>query len=132
MKDYITQIKEIQPFITALLDDYNSETPSGNVYIDDNGDPRLNFAKTGIIPTDGIATVAICRITLEQKQWFEAVSPHAKILGEALAQHIKTIDDINWIASGKGTYHSIYKQDPIPDGDGGFITPPLLHCVIAS
>lgn len=132
MKDYVTQVKEIQPFIEALLDDYNSETPSGYVYLNDNDEPKLNFSKTGVIPTDGISTVAIVRINEDQKAWFEVISPHAKILGEALEQHIKNIDDVNWITSGKMLYHSIYKQDPMPDGEGGFITPSLLHCVLAS
>ena len=49
---------------------------------------------------------------------------------------IKELDDITWIGSGKGLYHAIHVQTPydIDDGDGGIITitPPLLHCVLAS
>ena len=132
IKDYVTQAKEISPFKQSLLDDYNSETPSGNVYLNDLGEPKINLDKTGIIPTDGIATVAICRMSQAQKEWFEAVSPHAKILGEASTQYIRDINDIVWMASGKATYHNLYKQASVIDTEGATVTPPLLHCVIAS
>lgn len=132
MKDYVTQIKEIKPFKEALLADMAALDPSGYVYLNDDGEPKLNFTKTGIIPTDGIATVAICRISEKQKAWFEAISPHAKILGEPVSQYIQSIDDVVWISSGKATYHKLHKQDKIDNGDGTLRTPPLLHCVIAS
>jgi hypothetical protein len=52
MKDYVTQVKEIQPFIEALLDDYNSVSSNTlqqtNVISTFDGVDSLKFYVDGV------------------------------------------------------------------------------------
>ena len=133
MKDYVIQIKEIKPFRDAL----KIEAQNGSEWatVDNNGKVKLSLPVTGIIPTNGVKTVSISRLTEDQKGWLLSL-PHTKILGEAKIQFIKGMADISWNTGGKSSYHLLHKQEQkqVEDGEGGAITytPPLLHCVLAS
>ncbi len=132
MRDYIIKVADIPPWRTAL----RAEAEAGSPYavIDENDEVKLNLPATGVIAKIGTATVSICRLTQEQYDWLIGV-PQVKELGSG-DPLIKDMDDITWIGSGKGFYHAIHLQTPydVDDGEGGVITitPPLLHCVLAS
>lgn len=133
MKDYVFEVKEIQPFREALR--IEAENGSKWAYLDETNSPKLNVLKTGIIPYSGVKTVSIVRLTIEQKEWGEQL-PGVTFLGEAKEQYIKEESDINWTSTGKTRYHNIFKQDKITredeDGNTYEVAPPLLHCVLAS
>jgi hypothetical protein len=131
MRDYIIKIKDIPPWRAALRAEAEAKSPYA--YIDDNDEAKLNLAVTGVIAQIGNATVSICRLNDDEHQWLTGLT-QVQELGSA-DKHIREINDINWINSGKGLYHAIHLQTDydIDDGDGGTITvtPPLLHCIFA-
>lgn len=133
IKDYVIQIKEIKPFRDALR--VEADRGVGWAFINKNGEAKLSLTVTGMIPTNGVKTVSISRLSDEQKEWLLSL-PHTQVLGEAKEQYIREMTDIIWQTSGKSKYHLLHKQAPveIDDGEGGTIiyTPPLLHCVLAS
>lgn len=132
MKDYVIKINDVTPWRTAL----RSEADAGNsyTYIDDNDEAKLLLPVTGVIAKVGQSTVSICRLNKEQHDWLVGL-PQVTELGSGNPL-IKDIADITWAGSGKGLYHAIHLQTPynVDDGDGGTltITPPLLHCILAS
>ena len=130
LKDYVTKVSDLPLFIKNLGDDFNSETPSGNAYLLEDGSPKLNCIKTGLLAVDGMSSAAICRITQEQLDWFLSLGSHCSILGEANESKITCEEDIKWKPYGKTNYHEIHKQDKIDIGNGEFYTPPVLHCVL--
>tara|TARA_R100000951_G_scaffold62471_1_gene52447 strand:- start:113 stop:508 length:396 start_codon:yes stop_codon:yes gene_type:complete len=130
MKDYITKVSNLSLFMQNLTDDFNSSTPSGNSIVNENGEPKLNCIKTGLIANDGLRSVAICRITLDQLDWFLSLGEHCVLLGEAAESVIKSEMDIKWKKDGRSSYHEIHKQDQVYIGDGDLYTPPVLHCVL--
>jgi len=129
--DYVIKIADIPPFRTALRAE--AETGSPYAMIDDNDEAKIKLSVTGIIAQVGNSTASICRLDQDQYDWLIGL-PQVVVLGSA--DVIKEISDITWVAQGKGFYHAIHKQDPydIDDGDGGTITitPPFLHCILAS
>ena len=132
MKDYIIKINNVVPWRTALR--VQAEAGSPYAVIDDNDEVKLNLPVTGVIATIGTATASICRLTQDQYDWLIGM-PQVIELGSG-GPLIKEFDDITWVGSGKGLYHAIHKQNTydLDDGEGGTITitPPLLHCVLAS
>ena len=132
MRDIVIKIADIPPWRTAL----RAEAEAGSPYavIDDNDEVKLNLPVTGVIATIGTATASICRLTQDQYDWLAAM-PQVIELGSG-DPLIKEMDDITWIGAGKGLYHAIHLQNTydVDDGEGGTITitPPLLHCVLAS
>jgi hypothetical protein len=145
MRDYVIKINDVNPWRTAL----RAEALAGSPYasIDTNDEVKLNLATTGIIGRLGQSTVSICRLTQEQYDWLLSL-PQVTELGRGevintetegpatLETFIKDLSDITWIGAGKGLYHAIHLQEPyeVTDGEGGtiLITPPLLHCTLAS
>lgn len=132
MRDYIIKVADIPPWRTAL----RAEAEAGSHYavIDDNDEVKLNLPVTGVIATIGTATASICRLNQDQYDWLAAM-PQVIELGSG-DPLIKDMGDITWVESGKGLYHAIHLQNTydVDDGEGGTITitPPLLHCVLAS
>ena len=133
MKDYIIKINDVVPWRAAL----RTQAEAGSPYavIDEETDEvRLNLPVTGIIAQIGTATASICRLTQDQYDWLVAM-PQVIELGSGNPM-IKEMSDITWIGAGKGLYHAIHLQTTydVDDGEGGTITvtPPLLHCVLAS
>lgn len=132
MRDYVIKIKDIPPWRTALRAE--AEANSQYAYIDDNDEAKLRLTVTGIIAQIGNATVSICRLSDDEYEWLTGLT-QVQELGNA-EQYINDIEDITWITSGKGMYHTIHLQTDydIDDGQGGTITvtPPLLHCIFAN
>jgi len=133
MIDYVIKIADLPPFKAAL----KTAAEAGNHYA--RIKPPLTEAElalpvTGIIAKIGNATVSICRLTGIQYDWLVGL-PAVVELGSG-DPFIKEISDITWIGAGKGLYHAIHLQDfrEVDDGEGGTITmtPPLLHCILAS
>jgi len=124
MIDYVIKILDITAFRIALRNEISSYA-----YLDDQYNPKHNLPITGVIPSMDNVTVAICRLDSEQYVWLMSL-PHVKELGSG-NPYIKEMSDITWVESGKEAYHAIYDQSPY-DVDGETVTPPLLHCVLAS
>lgn len=130
--DYVIKIVDTPAFISELRTE--AENGSPYAYIDEgDDDARLNLAVTGKIAKVGTSTVSIYRLNEAEHIWLTGI-PQVQELGSAPV--IKEMDDITWITSGKGFYHAIHAQTPydVDDGEGGTITitPPLLHCILAS
>lgn len=133
MNDKVIKVSDIPPFQAALDAEAEAGSPYAHIY-----PPMVNAVHnlpvTGIIAKIGNATVSICRLTQDQLDWITSL-PGVSVLGSG-DPYIKEMSDITWIGAGKGLYHAIHLQDPydVNDGDGGTITvtPPLLHCVLAS
>lgn len=132
MNDYVIKIADIPPFRVAL----RAEAETGNpyAYIDEETDgAKHNLPITGIIATLGNATASICRLDTEQHAWLLSL-PQVDELGSASV--IREMNDITWETNGKGFYHAIHDQTPrdVDDGQGGTttVTPPMLHCILAS
>ena len=132
MRDYVIKIADIPPFRTALRAEAEAGSPYARITEDDQ--VKLVLTVTGIIAKIGNSTASICRLSQEEYDWLMEL-PQVVELGNG-NPFIKEMDDITWIGSGKGFYHAIHTQTPydIDDGEGGMITitPPLLHCVLAS
>lgn len=132
MKDYVIKINDVTPWRTAL----RAEALAGSPYasIDSNDEAKLNLTVTGLIARIGQSTVSICRLNQEQYDWLLSL-PQVTELGNA-EQFIRELSDITWIGAGQGLYHAIHLQEPyeVDDGEGStlLITPPLLHCILAS
>ena len=130
--DYIIKVADIPPFRIALKAEAEAGSPYARVD-EDTGESKLVLPVTGVIASIGTATASICRLSEEQYDWLIAL-PRVVELGSAPV--IKEMEDITWIGSGKGLYHAIHLQTPydVDDGEGGTITvtPPLLHCILAS
>lgn len=132
MRDYVIKIADIPPWRTAL----RAEAEAGSPYavIDENDEVKLNLPVTGVIAKIGTATASICRLTQDQYDWLIGM-PQVVELGSG-SPYIKELSDVTWVGPGKGLYHAIHLQTPydVYDGEGGTITitPPLLHCVLAS
>jgi len=131
-KDYIIKIIDIVPWRTALREE--AEAGSLYAYINEQDEVKLNVPVTGIIARVGPATASICRLSTEEYDWLIAL-PQVVELGSG-SPYIREIGDITWVGQGKGLYHAIHSQAAynVPDGEGSeiSITPPELHCVIAS
>jgi len=132
MRDYIVKITDLPAWelLVAAQDDTYVST-------DDEGNSEITLARTGIIihkinSTEN--TVSICRLSDAEHTWLTGLTG-VEVLGSATA-YIKDISDITWETGGQESYHYIYSQDTyeIDDGDGGTInvTPPKLHCLLAS
>lgn len=132
MKDYVIKVADIPPWRVELRAEAEAESPYAVINEDD--EVKLNLPVTGVIATIGTATASICRLTQDQYDWLIAM-PQVVELGSGNPL-IKEMADITWVGSGKGLYHAIHLQTPydVDDGEGGTttITPPLLHCVLAS
>jgi len=132
VKDFVIKIKDIPPWRTALRAEAEANSPYA--YIDDNDEAKLNLTVTGVIAEIGNATVSICRLSNAEHQWLTGLT-QVQELGNA-TKYINAIEDITWIASGKGLYHAIHLQTDyeVDDGQGGTrtVTPPLLHCIFAN
>lgn len=133
MNDKIIKVSDIPPFQIALNDEAIANSPYARIY------PPLvnavhNLPVTGIIAKIGASTVSICRLNQNQLDWIKSL-PGVSVLGSG-DPYIKEMSDVIWAGAGKGLYHAIHLQTPreVDDGEGGTstITPPLLHCVLAS
>lgn len=133
MNDKVIKVLDVPPFQAAL----NVEAEAGSLYA--HIYPPMvnavhNLPVTGIIAKVGTATVSICRLNQEQLDWIRSL-PGVSVLGSG-NPYIKEMSDITWVGAGKGLYHAIHLQDSyeVDDGGGGTITitPPLLHCILAS
>jgi hypothetical protein len=132
MRDYIIKINDVTPWRVALRSEALANSPYA--YVDGKDEAKLNLPVTGVIARIGKATVSICRLNQDQYDWLTGL-PQVTELGNA-TQYIRDMSDVNWIGAGKGLYHTVHLQTPydVDDGEGGTvtITPPLLHCILAS
>ena len=128
MKDYVIKIIDIPLFRIALQAEIDNGL--GYAYIDDNNEAKLALGITKTIPRVGNATASISRLSDDEYTWLMTL-PQVQDLGRG-SPYIKEITDIVWETGGEGFYHAIHLQTPIDDGEGGTITPPLLHSIIAS
>ncbi len=132
MRDYIIKINDVVPWRAALRAE--AETGSPYAVINESDEVKLNLPVTGVIAQIGTATASICRLTDSQHDWLTGL-PQIIELGSG-SPYIKELSDVTWVGAGKGLYHAIHLQTPydVDDGEGGTITitPPLLHCVLAS
>lgn len=128
MKDYVIKIADIPPWRTALRAE--AEAGSPYAYIDKNTDEaKINLPVTGIIAQVGSSTASICRLDDGQHTWLVGLSQVIEL--GAGDPYIKDIDDVAWIGQGLGLYHAIHDQTPVDHGNGP-VTPPELHCILAS
>ncbi len=132
MKDFVIKISDIPPFQTALTIEAINGSPYA--YLDEDDKVKINVPITGLIAQIGSSTASICRLNNDQYLWLMSL-PQVVELGSG-DPYIKELIDVTWIGQGKGLYHAIHVQTPfdIDDGDGGTmrVTPPELHCILAS
>lgn len=120
MKDYVMMVDNLTEFMKGPIEEAD-------------GISIFSLSTTPLVKKDGKA-VAITRLNKKEYDWLTGLAGITELgVGTPL---IKEPEDVKWSESGQAEYNKIHSTIPyeVDDGEGGTtaITPPALHCVLAS